>query len=116
MRVTTKRKRETETKFKSSSRRGSRVREVYAGGVVTIGNTFKRDVRRRLRYIYASGIDRVPAEKYRILREKDASETAAVAALVMSSKKAGSTMMMSEGGKKGGANIRVTTYNVLLVA
>jgi len=30
-----------------------------------------------------------------------------------SSKKAGSTMMMSEGGKKGGATIRVTTYNVL---
>ena len=70
VRVTTKRKRETETKFKSS--RGS-VREVYAGGVVTLEThsnvTYDYDY-----HIYASGIDRVPAEKYRILREKDASD------------------------------------------
>ena len=62
------------TKFKSSSRRRrSRVREVYAGGVVTLEThsnvTYDYDY-----HIYASGIDRVPAEKYfRTLREKDAS-------------------------------------------
>ena len=49
------------------------MQEVYAGGVVTLEThsnvTYDYDY-----HIYASGIDRVPAEKYRILREKDASD------------------------------------------
>ena len=61
--------RERVTKFKSSRS----VQEVYAGGVVTLEThsnvTYDYDY-----HIYASGIDRVPAEKYRILREKDASD------------------------------------------
>ena len=64
----TKRKRESDEIQVSRS-----VQEVYAGGVVTLEThsnvTYDYDY-----HIYASGIDRVPAEKYRILREKDASD------------------------------------------
>ena len=58
------------TKFKSSR---SSVQEVYAGGVVTL-ETHSNVTYDYSYHIYASGIDRVPAEKYRILREKDASD------------------------------------------